>query len=190
MLQDTKFDICNRALVSAGCNTIASFDDGTTEAISAALFYQSEVTRLISKHPWRFAKTTADLDLIDEDAPGEWAAVWQIPTDVWRVLELTASGAGVASYDMQADRIACDVVDYLKLVYLRQVGESYFPPHFVTALEARLRYRFAFSISRQATMAKEFKTDAMVELRDAKYIDATQTPAIRIRPTRFTGARL
>ena len=101
----TKFDICSRALDRVGCATIASFDDGTEEADTAALHYESTVRDLLSKFPWRFAKHDADLDLLDEEAPAPWRAVWQLPTDVVLIREALIGGRPLTSYDIRANKL-------------------------------------------------------------------------------------
>ena len=57
----TKIDLCSRALVKLGANTIASFDEATVEAKVCAQLYEPTLESLLASYPWRFALEKAEL---------------------------------------------------------------------------------------------------------------------------------
>ena len=51
----TKVDIASRALIMIGANPIASFTDGTTEALTTNTIYEEIVESTLVRSNWRFA---------------------------------------------------------------------------------------------------------------------------------------
>ena len=54
-MADSKFDICNQALVLVGANTITSFTESTTESKVASQLYESTLENLLTRCRWRFS---------------------------------------------------------------------------------------------------------------------------------------
>ena len=48
-MADSKFDICNKAMVLVGANTITSFTENTTESKVAGQLYESTLENLITR---------------------------------------------------------------------------------------------------------------------------------------------
>ena len=64
----TKVDIASRALIMIGANPIASFTDGTTEALTTNTIYEEIVESTLVRSNWRFATGQKQLSLL-ADAP-------------------------------------------------------------------------------------------------------------------------
>ena len=60
-MADSKFDICNKAMVLVGANTISSFTQNTTESKVAGQLYESTLENLITRCRWRFSTTQKTL---------------------------------------------------------------------------------------------------------------------------------
>ena len=60
-MADSKFDICNQALVLVGANTITSFTENTTESKVANQLYESTLEKSFTRSRWRFAAKQAQL---------------------------------------------------------------------------------------------------------------------------------
>ena len=56
-MANSKFDICNKALVLVGANTITSFNESTTESKVANNLYESTLENLLTRCRWRFASS-------------------------------------------------------------------------------------------------------------------------------------
>ena len=63
-MADSKFDICNKAMVLVGANTITSFTENTTESKVAGQLYESTLENLITRCRWRFASKQLQLSKI------------------------------------------------------------------------------------------------------------------------------
>ncbi len=48
-MSDSKFDICSKALVLVGANTITSFSESTTESKVANQLYESTLENLLTR---------------------------------------------------------------------------------------------------------------------------------------------
>ena len=60
-MANSKFDICNKALVLVGANTITSFNQATTESKVANNLYESTLENLLTRCRWRFASKQKQL---------------------------------------------------------------------------------------------------------------------------------
>ena len=60
-MADSKFDICNKAMVLVGANTITSFNQSTTESKVANNLYESTLENLLTRCRWRFASKQKQL---------------------------------------------------------------------------------------------------------------------------------
>ena len=176
--------LCSRALLRIGATTIASFDEGTTEAEVAANLYPPIRDAVLSSHPWSFATAQAALPRLAAAPVADHDHAFQLPADFLRVLSAGPSGLGRGlSFRLAENRLHCDS-DSVVLTYVFRPDESAFPPFFDHMLIARLTAEFCIPITESTTRAQFLFRLAEDEFRRAKLIDAQQhtPPAIEHFP--------
>lgn len=176
----TKYDLCSRALLKCGANTITSFTDGTAEAEIAAGLYDAVRDALLSAHPWSFATAQARLACLAAPPLVDLAYAYQLPSDFLRVLSLGESrleaGRGLP-YRLQGDQIHTHAAGVV-LSYIFAAAESTFPPFFAEALVARLAAEFSLPVTENTARTQALFQLAEVAYRRARLTDSQQhTPA-------------
>jgi len=172
--------LCSRALLKLGANTLASFDDGTTEAEIAANLYPSTRDALLSAHPWSFA--TGQLSLAKLSAPpvADFSAAFQLPSGFLRALSAGHPGRGRGiEYRIAEQRLNANV-DEIVLTYIFRPDESSFPPFFDQMLIARLSAEFCIPLTESTSRSESLQKLAEREFRRAKTIDSQQDRPGRI----------
>jgi hypothetical protein len=96
----TDVDIVNRSLQMIGSQSqITSFTDGSPEAASASIVYESQVETLLRTYTWDFARKEASLSLTGNAAPYPWSEEFAYPNDAIEVRTLYPSPSTIATYD-------------------------------------------------------------------------------------------
>lgn len=182
--------LCSRALLKLGTNSIASFDEGTTEAEVAANLYPPARDALLSSHPWTFATAQASLPRLSAEPVADFAYAYQLPADFLRVLSAGIGGRGRGiEYRIAERRLHCDTTE-VNLTYVFRPQESEFPPFFDQALIARLAAEFCIPLTDSTSRSELLHRLAEDEFGRAKTIDSQQKTAPRIEDFTLTGARL
>ena len=174
----TKIDLCSRALVKVGANSITSFDDGTTEAEVAASLYSITCDAILSAHPWNFATQHVILLKLATLPLADFIFAFQIPLDCLRVLSAGHNGRGQGiTYKIYKGQIYADT-DEITITYISQLYEENFPPFFCMALISRLAAEFCIPLTDNTSRWMALQELAEAELRRAKLIDSQEdTPA-------------
>ncbi len=170
----TALELCSRALLRLGAQTIASFDEGTAEAEVAAGLYPGVRDGLLSVHPWSFATAQATLPRLAGLPAADFRHAFQLPTGFLRALSAGGPGAGRGlEYRLFEDRLHCNA-DQVTLSYIFRPNESGFPPFFATALVARLSAEFCIPLTESTNRAQLLFRQAETEMRDARRADSQQ----------------
>lgn len=171
----TSIDICNRALMKVSADIINSFDDGSGQANACKLLYPDTKLQLLSQFPWRFATTSYALNYLDVSTTDKWTYRWQLPDDYVRAIRLTANTVQVTAYEIFGNEIHnnYDNSSTLNLEYIRDVGETYFPPYFRAALEDTLASQLGACLTSKANMADFWEKKAMRSLSVARFADSS-----------------
>jgi hypothetical protein len=170
----TAIGLCARALIKIGATPIASFDDGTAEAETAAALFAPTRDALLGANAWSFATAQAALPRLATGPMADYAHAFQLPADF-----LSALGAGPPGRGRGLDyRIAGTVLqtgaDAVTLTYLRRPDEAEFPAFFDQALIARLAAEFCLPITESTSRWESLLRVAEAEFRRARLIDAQQ----------------
>lgn len=190
----TKEGIAQKALQMIGANTIASFDDGTTEANFMNVMYEEVVSNALSEHPWSFASALTDItsNRLLAEPEALWDAKYQIPVN----LSLTSVHAVYISDSPQKfDRFEDDIYinasdsDTVILRYGFRPSEANWPDYFRLYVIAKLALFAAISITRNDVVIS-----AMGELdsrlgQDARLRDSQSRTAKKARLNRFQSRR-
>ena len=185
----SRIAICSRALLKIGAHTIASFDDGTTEAEVAANLYPSTRDALLSSHPWNFASGQVELAKLSAEPIADYQAAFQLPADFLRALSAGLDGrsSGV-EYRINERRLYANA-DRVVLSYVFRPDELSFPPFFDQTLIARLAAEFCIPITESTSRADALRRQAEAEFKNAKTIDSQQDVPGRIEDFSLIDAR-
>lgn len=166
--------LCSRALMKLGADSIASFEDGTTEAEVAASLYGPIRDAVISGHPWSFATGQVALARLAAEPAADYSYAYQLPSDFLRALSAGngARGRGI-DYRIAERRLHSNASEII-LTYIFRPDESTFPPFFDQALIARLAAEFCIPLTDSTTRSEALYKIAQDELRRARTIDAQQ----------------
>ncbi len=172
----TVYQLCSRALLKIGANTISSFDEGTAEAEIAGNLYGSARDALLSAHPWSFATGQITPPKLAASPLADFQCAYQLPNDFLRVLSLgetdMKTGRGVL-YRIHERRIHTNT-DGVMLTYIFRPDESIFPAFFDAALIARLSAEFSMPLTENTARTEALFKQAEMEFRQAKLIDSQQ----------------
>lgn len=181
--------LCSRALLKLGTNSIASFDEGTTEAEVAANLYPPTRDALLSSHPWSFATAQVTLPRLAAEPVADYAYAYQLPADFLRVLSAGIGGRGRGIEYRIAERRLHANTTAVTLTYIFRPAESEFPPFFDQTLIARLAAEFCIPLTDSTSRSELLHKLAEDEFRRAKTIDSQQKTTPGLEDFTLTGVR-
>lgn len=188
----TQVAIINAALTRAGCEPIAGWADGSTEARVAEANYADLVADEITRVPWTWAKKTAALDHLDATPQGgKWSDGWQLPGDVLMLRTVEQNGYEVP-YDVQGTVVLCGIGADNSLVatYTWDIPEAQWPADFRAAVIMRLEAVFLRALAERAADADARDQAATAALRLAASRDARKRPARAPSRSSWTAVRV
>jgi len=172
--------LASRALLKIGANTIASFDEPTTEAEVASNLYPSLRDALLSAYPWSFATAQTALPRLASPPSADFRSAFQLPPNFLRALSAGIEGRGQGQrYRIAENRLHADI-DAVTLTYIFRPAEADFPPFFEAALIARLAAEFCIPLTENSSRTEMLFRLAENDFRQARLIDSSQDtpPAI------------
>ncbi len=189
-MADSKFDICNQALVLVGANTITSFEENTTESVVANQLYESTLENLLSRCRWRFATKQQQLSRLSTTPTARWSASYSIPSNAL-ILHTITIGDNVIEYDRYGTDVFCDATtaDIVVADYTFQPSEADFPPYFKTALVFELASLFAGAIARNDQLSTLYAQRALTQTAYAKSQDSQAQTTRRMDVNRYRNRR-
>ena len=189
-MADSKFDICSKALVLVGANTIASFTESTTESKVASQLYESTLENLLTRCRWRFASKQAQLSKNSADPTARYESSYALPSDAFIVHTVTVAD-DVIKYDRYGTNIFTNTssTDTVIADYTFQPSESDFPPYFKQTLFFELASLFAGAVARNDQLSELYHKRAIAQMAIAKALDAQAQTTRRIDVDRFRNVR-
>lgn len=185
----TSIDLCSRALVKIGANSISSFDEGTAEAHVAASIYPAIRDGLLSTHPWNFAIAQRRLARLADSPVADYQYCYALPEDSLRIISAGAGARGRGlPYRIQQRTLCVDSSDVV-LTYIYRAAESDFPPYFNLALIARLAAEFCIPLTDSTSRWGAMHKIAEDELRRARLTDAQEDTPARFEDFTLTEGR-
>jgi len=176
----TSIALCSRALLKLGAGTIASFEEGTSEAEVSANLYPSLRDALLSSHPWSFATGQVSLAKLVSEPVADYDNAFQLPADFLRALSAGTGARGRGLDYRIAERKLHTNADSVILTYIFRPNETEYPPFFDQALISRLAAEFCIPLTESTSRTETLHKHAEQEFRRAKMIDSQQD-----RPVRF-----
>jgi len=189
-MADSKFDICNKALVLVGANIISSFSQNSTESIVANQLYESTLEDLLTRCRWRFATKQVQLSKNTDNPDARYESSYALPSDAFMIHTVTVSD-NVIIYDRYGQNIFTNTTssDIVIADYTFQPSESIFPPYFKQALVFELASLFAGAIARNDQLSQMYEVRAARQLAIAKSIDSQAQTTKRVDVNRFRNNR-
>ena len=189
-MADSKFDICNKAMVLVGANTISSFTQNTTESKVASQLYEATLENLITRCRWRFASKQSQLSKNTTNPDARYESSYALPNDALVIHTVTVAD-DVIKYDRYGQNLFTDTTssDIVIADYTFQPSESDFPPYFKQTLVFELASLFAGAIARNDQLSELYHKRAIAQLAIAKGIDAQAQTTRRVDVDRFRNNR-
>tara|TARA_R100001460_G_scaffold10461_1_gene24774 strand:- start:9994 stop:10587 length:594 start_codon:yes stop_codon:yes gene_type:complete len=187
---NSPIDICARALILIGADTISSFADNTTEALVASNMYEDVARASLVNSRWRFATNQAVLNLLSDAPTGRYDKAYQLPSDLLMLHAVTVEDLPI-EYQIYGDKIFADTdsADVLVADYSYRANEKDWPSYFTIAVEYALAVVFATSIARDATLASLMKEQGRESMAKARSLDSQQQTSRKLTTSRFIAER-
>ena len=189
-MSDTKFDICNKALVLVGANIITSFTQNTTESKVSNQLYESTLENLLTRCRWRFASKQAQLSKNTTNPDARYESSYALPSDA-QIIHTVTVGDSVIKFDRYGQNLFTDTTssDIVIADYTFQPNEDIFPPYFKQTLVFELASLFAGAIARNDQLSDLYYKRAIAQLAIAKATDAQAQTTRRLNVDRFRNVR-
>ena len=197
----SKFDICSRALVELGEETISSFTANTPPSEICSLVYPEYIKYLLSSHPWKFNTKKTKLVRLATDPLNEWKYAYQLPSDLLMLIaffDSSSEGAIPKTYYELFENAIFTNEEEVYIDYQFQPDESYFPPFFVEFVVMALSSKLARPITDDDKIEQIKTTIAFGTPSEngrgglfaiARRLDAIQNPSPAIRADDLLNAR-
>ena len=189
-MADSKFDICSKALVLVGANTVTSFTENTTESKVSSQLYESTLEALLTRTRWRFASKQVTLSKLTTDPTARYDAAYSLPADALIIHTVTVAD-DVIKYDRYGGQIFTNTssTDTVVADYTFQPSESDFPPYFKQTLVFELASLYAGAIARNDQLSELYHKRSIAQLAIAKAIDSQAQTTRRMEVDRFKNVR-
>ena len=190
MLSETRFDICNKALVLVGANIITSFDEATTESTVAGQLYESTLEAMLTRIRWRFATKQLQLSYQATAPLGRFKSAYQLPADALLIHTVTVND-NVIAFDRYGDKIFADTGsnDTLICDYTFQTSEAEFASYFKQCMVFELASLFAGAIARNDNLSTLYQQRAIAQIAIAKSTDSQAQTTKRMDVNRVRNTR-
>lgn len=185
----TKIELINAALTVLGQEPITSVTDPDNEtARKVNRIYDTVRRAVLRKHFWNFAMKEVELSLLTTvPVLDDFTTVFQLPTDFIR-LKKTSLGDDDA-YKIKGKTIYCNA-DTLMIEYVYDCTDpNAFDSTFIEAFAAALAGTLGYSITTNATLAKNVQDGARDALQNAKSIDSQEETPDKPRSGSWIRAR-
>lgn len=173
-------DLCSRALIKLGANSISTFEEGTAEAEVAASLYAPVRDAVLSMHPWNFAIEKESLVPLAVPPLADYDTAFALPSACLRVLSVGAEGKGSGlEYRIIGKEIHTNA-SKIVVTFVGRPNEIVFPPYFDMLLISWLAAEFCIPLTDSTSRWEGLRRIAEAELRRAKLIDAQEDTPSRL----------
>jgi len=187
---NSAIDICSRALILIGAEPITSFDDNNNEALIASNVYEDIARSALVNSRWRFATNQMVLNRLTETPTGRYDAAYQLPTG-WLMTHAVTVNDIPIEYQTYGNKIYCNESATAEVVadYTYRAEEYDWPSYFTIAVQYELASVFAFSLARDAQLAKLMSDQAQLAMMKARGLDSQQQTTRKLNTSRFIAQR-
>jgi len=186
--------ICNSALNLLGASTISALTDDSKNARICNQRYEPVRNRVFRGHAWNCLHKRVQLAQ-DSTAPVvEYTYAYTLPSDCLRVLKIhTGTADSINSeidYKVEQRKIVTNE-GTIYLVYIALVTDpNEYDVYLQESISHQLAADIAYSLTNNATLAKNYSQRADERLRESRFIDSTENSLGKIESDEFIDARL
>jgi hypothetical protein len=174
----TQTDIYNMVLDRLTQETVLSPSDDTAITRWLNRNYAQQRDVLLSRHPWNFAVTRAQLAALDSTPSFEWLYHYNLPSDCLRLLQITTDGyrdSPEVPHVVESGKILTDKSGPLRVRYIRRVTvETQFTNVFADVLAEVLAARMAHWMTGKASYAKFMREELPAIIANAQLLDSLE----------------
>lgn len=183
-------EICNRALVRLGENTITSLDDDSDRARVCNTIYPEVLDSVMSEYPWNCAIHRASLSRLVSTPVWDFAFAYQLPTDPYclRVLEANLD-IGFYPWQIEGRTLVTDA-NAVSIKYLARIDDpNAIPPLLRELVSIRLAAEICYPITGDARLATSVWELYARKEKEAKLADGQEGTPRRIDSDDLTSVR-
>jgi len=186
--------ICNSALNLLGASTISALTDDSKNARICNQRYEPVRNRVFRGHAWNCLHKRVQLAQ-DSTAPVvEYTYAYTLPSDCLRVLKIhTGTADSINSeidYKVEQRKIVTNE-GTIYLVYIALITDpNEYDVYLQESISHQLAADIAYSLTNNATLAKNYMQRTDERLKEARFIDATENSLDTIQSDEFIDARL
>ncbi len=141
-------------------------DRAQEEAITCARHFVQVRDRLLSAHPWRFARRWAPLARLTQPAPG-WDFAFALPVDCLRLLGLVSERTVLVHWEVVGSQVLCSH-DPVYARYTASVGDtSRWDPSFADAFCAALASEMVAAVAGEVQAASMLEKRSQLAIQEA-----------------------
>tara|TARA_R110000782_G_scaffold183574_1_gene273864 strand:+ start:1533 stop:2114 length:582 start_codon:yes stop_codon:yes gene_type:complete len=170
----TEVEICNSALIKLGVEVIVSLSEQSKAARLCNEQYHKIRDKNLEAHFWNFAMKRVSLAIVSADSPPVFGydLVYQLPSDVLRVLDVNESGN---SFKVEQNRYLHTNLSDAKILYIsRETDVSKYSSMFKELVAFDLAIDLCMSLTQKRTLRADLKEDKAEFIRDARSADAQE----------------
>lgn len=179
-MANTAVDLCSKALLLIGANSIQSFDDGSRESDVCSSIYEIVKDTLLANRLWSFTLEQLDLARLNETPLRDWKYSYALPTDVIRIKKVSNS----KDFELVKGRLYSNnpkvSIDCQKTVDVDEM-----PPYFQTALISELAAKLSVSLLGDNSKYQLFAALAQRDLINARLADCQNRPNVKFGEDSF-----
>lgn len=177
--------LVGNALNLLGADRISSFDDDSTEAEITKNLFQTTYQAQLTETRWKFATRTVALNrLYDTPDPSTgFKYQFALPNDYLQVVK-----ADTIDYKIYQNMFMTNAKE-VHMDYTFEPDVDQLPPYFVKALEYNLASQFAIPITADRTKLNDFSSMYDLQLKKAKFTDASNNPTVAIPNSPYISVR-
>ena len=149
----SEVEVCNMALFRVGnSQTIASLDEGSTQAIACKAFFAQTRDAVLRDFPWAFATKRAVGQSLSETPPATWGFAYGLPSDCIRLRAIEHPSLRIPRVDQRvpfeiSGRSIYTDLEEASLVYTyRATDLSLWDPLAISALAWALAVELALGV--------------------------------------------
>ena len=186
--------MCNSALNLLGASTISALTDDSKNARLCNQRYEPIRNRVFRSHAWNCLHKRIQLAQNSTAPVVEYTYAYALPSDCLRVLKVhngtTDSIASAIDYKLESRNIVTDEGTIYLIYIALDTDPNNYDVYLQESISSMLAADLAYAITNNATLAKNYLTNADERLREARFIDATENSLGTIESSEFTDARL
>lgn len=186
----SKTDICNRALIKLGKDTIRNIDTDESQAGTLCrAVYDTMLTEVLRQFEWNFAivRQTLNRDMSD-DPLFEWSYRFILPT-IPQLVKILGVENNVP-FKIEGEFLVTNS-DTINLKYIGKIADpNKYDVSFQETLSLAIAKEICFTMTSQTTLKDNLTKEYLFSLQNAKDANYNDTNEIPIQNNSWTNARI